>query len=821
MADPRVSSSQSTADHTRPPRWAWIKTRGAAFLIILTLGLNTWSLDDSRKAITEGATQQSTNITIAVGQTLDRALASLDLSLQAAARGMNIDDINSMPHESQQAVLFSSAEAIIGFSGFIITDTDGKVTYHTENSILEKLDYANTEYFQAHKNHKDLGFVLSGPMRDATTGHPIEIFSRRITRPDGSFGGIAASALDLVELKAIFAKLALKNRAAIVVLNTDGHVIMRYPSDDADIGKDMSKGGVMSHFRASPTGTFVDGVAKWDGVERLFSYREFPDYPLVIAVGFSTEDIYAAWVRRAELMTAALVILAMLYFYLTKSLEREIDQRRRTERDAREAQAGAEHATELLAESLARHTALFTNTADSMMVARATGKGDFIYEAVNPVWEQMTGLKGDDVVNRTPAECLPGPMSQQIESGWQETTRLRVPIHYQFTSPGKGGETEHWDALTCPVFASNGEIRRLIGVARNMTEQRRLQDKLRHAHRLEAVGELTAGIAHDFNNLLQAIVGSLEMVQDQPAIDKDGKDALGIATRAANQAASLVHQLLAFSRKQRLDPVLLHLKTAAPQIEGLVRSAIGRDHQFFVEVSEDAGPVLVDPGQLNNCILNLALNARDATPKGKSLRLRISPASPDEAAAADVTPGHYTRFIFEDEGNGISPEHLARVFEPFFSTKQIGKGTGLGLSMVQGFARQSGGDTTLESSVGIGTTVTIWLPNAKARPASKLSPPYEISSTPPKASRVLLVDDDASVRQTLSLFLRRSGYETVVRESGEHALVALQNEPAFDLLVTDQSMPGISGTELIEQALVKYPDMPTLLITGFDLVTGI
>lgn len=356
----------------------------------------------------------------------------------------------------------------------------------------------------------------------------------------------------------------------------------------------------------------------------------------------------------------------------------------------------------------------------------------------------------------------------------------------------------------------------LVCALRDATERNHLEASLRQAQRMEAVGQLTAGMAHDFNNLLQAILSAMDVLGEQTGLDEEGRDCLAAAEASAQRGAALVRRLLAFARKQPLAPTLLRPADVLSGVVALLGRTLGSRVRLETSAADEAWTVCADGTGLDDCLVNLALNARDAMPRGGVLQLRAENKGPEAARAMGLAPGDYVRFAVVDEGEGMAPEILARAMEPFFTTKPVGQGTGLGLPMVYGFARQSGGDVRIESAPGEGTAVSIWLPRAAERAAEGRG-----AVDGDGRKRVLVVDDEATVRWYMSLFLTKAGFIPSEAESAEAALELLRAGEQFDLIVTDQSMPGMSGCELVESALRLRPELPAMLVTGYDRVSGL
>ncbi|WP_052401904.1 response regulator [Muricoccus aerilatus] len=359
-------------------------------------------------------------------------------------------------------------------------------------------------------------------------------------------------------------------------------------------------------------------------------------------------------------------------------------------------------------------------------------------------------------------------------------------------------------------------------VIRSLTRIAELNDRLRQSQKMEAVGQLTGGIAHDFNNLLAGIVGSLEMLRARVAQGRVGEldRYLGAALGSANRAAALTHRLLAFSRRQTLDPRPTDVNRLVASMEELIRRTVSPEIHVETVMAGGLWTTLCDANQLENALLNLAINARDAMPDGGRLTIEAVNARLDDAYARrhhDVAPGQYVAISVTDTGAGMPPAIVARAFEPFFTTKPLGQGTGLGLSMVYGFAQQSNGYVRIYSEAGEGTTVRLYLPRctqeAAADPEAQEAAP---AATPVQGGTVLVVDDEAVVRMLVCEVLRDLGYGVVEAKDGAQAIRALDTMPRIDLMVTDVGLPGgMNGRQLADAMRERRPGMKVLFITGY------
>jgi signal transduction histidine kinase len=357
-----------------------------------------------------------------------------------------------------------------------------------------------------------------------------------------------------------------------------------------------------------------------------------------------------------------------------------------------------------------------------------------------------------------------------------------------------------------------------LAVARDITERRSLEDQLRQAQKMEGIGRLAGGIAHDFNNLLTAIGGRCYLVLDQLAPDHPLRHDLEIVQDAAERAARLTHQLLAFSRKQVLEPRVLDLTATVADIEPLLQRLIGEDIEVTMTLGSALGSVKVDPGQIEQLIINLAVNARDAMPQGGRLTLLTANVSLDEAYArlhAGVEPGRYVMLVVNDTGHGMDATTQARIFEPFFTTKEEGKGTGLGLATVYGIVKQSNGHIAVESAPGQGATFKIYLPIVDALPTTD-APVKGSGATPRGSETVLLVEDDEALRSLAREILQVQGY-TVLEAGvpGDAMRIAAGHQTPIHLLVTDVVMPQMNGKQLADRLRSGRPELKVLFMSGY------
>jgi PAS domain S-box-containing protein len=363
-----------------------------------------------------------------------------------------------------------------------------------------------------------------------------------------------------------------------------------------------------------------------------------------------------------------------------------------------------------------------------------------------------------------------------------------------------------------------GEHLSVCAMLTDVTDQRKMEEQLRQAQRLEAVGQMTGGIAHDFNNLLTVILGNSEILAEGVSANQDLHNLAEMIRKAAERGAEMTSRLLAFSRRQALDPKAVDINGLVSGVDGLLRRAVGGQVELEIRLGKDAGAVLIDAVQLENALLNLSVNARDALPDGGKLTIETKNLQLDQAYVADqpdVTPGMYTLISVSDTGTGMDEKTRLHAFEPFFTTKDFGKGSGLGLSMVYGFVKQSKGFVRICSELGHGTTVELYLPRLGGDAATD-NVQRRVNSTPVGSEKILVVEDDELVRTQVMVLLASLGYDVTGATNGAEALETLKSIGDFDLLFTDVVMPGgINGPQLADRAHKLYPGLAVLFTSGY------
>ena len=448
------------------------------------------------------------------------------------------------------------------------------------------------------------------------------------------------------------------------------------------------------------------------------------------------------------------------------------------------------------------------------------------YRFVNQKYAEWFGVPAESFLGRAFGEMLEPAVARRLQAHVDGALNGRsTHLEYELTAPAGRMYVRAYFIPHVPRIAD--EATSAVGcfvLTEDLTEYRQAQMALSQAQKLKAVGQLTGGIAHDFNNLLTVILGNLASVEEGLRDQPEHYKAVSTAMNAGRRGADLTRRLLAFSRRQTLQPCLLSPRQQLPEIAELLKRTLGASIELETATDDDVWSIQVDPGQLTNAVLNLAINARDAMPAGGRLRIEARNVTLDQTYAGrypDVVPGDYVRLTVADTGTGMTPDVLEQAFEPFFTTKGLGAGTGLGLSMVYGFVQQSGGHVRIRSQLGSGTSVELYLPRYVAKgkeriAGSAVSAGFDESRWRGREA-VLLVEDDPDIRDFVARSLLGLGYTVREAADGKSALELLETDAPVDLLLSDMTMPGgVSGRDLVIEARRRRPALKILCMSGYS-----
>ena len=463
-----------------------------------------------------------------------------------------------------------------------------------------------------------------------------------------------------------------------------------------------------------------------------------------------------------------------------------------------------------LSQEIEERRRIFESSNDLILVTDS--RGNFVQ--VSPSVTATLGYQPAELIGRSAVEFIHPDDLAHTRKEMQAARRGQHKRSFETRYVNKDGKPV---ALNWTGTWSE-PVRRYFFIGRDLTEKQAADAQLRHVQKMDAIGQLTGGVAHDFNNILTVITGTIGILEEAVADQPEYASIAKLIDEAAERGSNLTKHLLAFARKQPLQPVELDVNALVLESAKLLHPTLGEHIEITPLLAEDAWTALADPSQLATAVLNLAINARDAMPNGGKLALETANVVLDENYAerhSEVVPGHYVMIAVSDTGTGIPPALLERVFEPFFTTKEVGRGTGLGLSMVFGFVKQSGGHVNIYSEEGHGTSVKIYLPRATGLQQTNTEA-LAYSSIKGGNEKILVVEDDAMVRRYVMTQIQSLGYATLEASNASDALRVIDDHAAIDLLFTDVIMPGaMNGRQLVEEALKRRPGLKTLYTSGY------
>jgi PAS domain S-box-containing protein len=538
--------------------------------------------------------------------------------------------------------------------------------------------------------------------------------------------------------------------------------------------------------------------------------------------GYRAEERHLArqgWITSIALASGVALCLAAIG-WLFALRGREVEERRQLEEELRalnlELEDRVQERTAELKKTGDLLDAVVENLPDMILLKEAEGDR-FRYIFMNSAGERLIGRDRAAVIGKTEADLFPPDEAANIRDANKavvESGQARTFTDRRLTTTAGVRSVE---TRMVPITHGNSSPGQILAIIRDVTDTKAREEQVRQLQRMDAVGRLTGGIAHDFNNLLAIIHGNSELLRNRLEEGSDSAEMADDVIGASARGAELVRRLLAFARMQHLEPEAIDLNERLSGLIGLLERSLGENVKVRVKSAKGLWPAIVDPTQVDDAIVNLAINARDAMPGGGTLTIETENVTLDEDYAAhhvEVVPGDYVMLAVSDAGTGMSPDVIARAFEPFFTTKGESQGTGLGLSQVFGWVKQSGGHIKIYSELDHGTTIKLYLPRAEAQSSRKEQPAP--ARTPTGNETILVVEDNPNVRKTVIRQLHDLGYRTIEAASGAAALDLVKNGTAFDLLLTDVVMPGgITGYQLADQARAERPGLKVLFTSGY------
>ena len=663
-------------------------------------------------------------------------------------------------------------------------------------------NFADRPYYQMQRDDPGRGLFIDVPVASRMRKTLMIAVSRAYLTPDGRFGGVVFVPLDYENLRQFFLSMNVGQRGTVTLYRDDGTILLRVPNADDLAGRNVRSNRLFSlHLPRASSGSF-QGSGMTDGTSRSISYRRVAGLPLVVSVARDPVEYLAGWKNNALYYSAIAAGLNLLIVGFGLGLARQWRLREQSERALRD--------------NLEQHQLVTENVPALIVHVGVDGRIRYANRVAREWYAQPSA---EAIRSRRIDEFIDPSLVAEAKSRIEAVLAGRTAGGEEKAAFPDG--RERWcETIRVPDCGQDGAVRGYFVLSVDITERKRIEDELRQAQKMEAIGQLAGGIAHDSNNMLAATLGNLDLLLDTlPPAEISCRGLAERAIEAAERVADLNRRLLAFARKQTLRPQITDVNQLVGGMTTILQRTLGETIEIEVAQDPMLWQCLIDPTQLQNALLNLALNARDAM--AGSGRLTITTANavldqPLDDCDERIPPGDYVTIAVTDVGAGMPPEIARRAFEPFFTTKEFGEGSGLGLSMVYGFARQSGGMAVIASQVAQGTRVTLYLPSAGPGPAERPRSGVARLLRPETGERILVVEDNPLVGAMASTMLSSIGYSPVVVVNASAAIAELERPDPIALLLTDIVLPGGStGVDLARQARRRWPKLPILFMSGF------
>jgi PAS domain S-box-containing protein len=780
--------------------------------------------DGARTTLQEGAQRETHNLARAFAHHAARTLGESDQVLRNLAD--DLADASATLLGDQAALhdlLLGRLAGAPELRSLSLADASGQLIASTLSYPVDKISLAERPAFQEHRDNPDLGLRFGATGVGRIGGQAFIALSRRWSGPDGSFRGLVLAGLDPGYFGDFYQAIDLGVNSQIALLGEDGRLLVGAPP--VGTPAEPLDWPLMAELRNGSTGGWVVGPGLHGEGDYLFAFRKLDRYPLVAVVGIDRALLLGTWDEGQIWRLLLIVLLGIGLLALTAALVRSIGQIYDSRRVA--------HSR---AQALAT---VIDSIADGLMMIDAEGKvllqnPKAVELFGGPTWQigELHQPPGTRVLRIDASGPLPDDERLLARALRGESVDQKLFLVRREGDP----VTSVISGSSRPIRDVQGKVIGAVALLRDVTQQRQLDERLRTAQRLEALGQLTGGVAHDFNNLLTVITGSAEELLTRNRDTAQQQTLAQMILETSERASRLTRHLLAFARQQTLAPRPLDVNEQLVGLERLLARTLGATIEIKLKLDPELWPALADSSQLETAVINLSVNGRDAMPGGgrviiSTQRTTIRPGAAglagevassrmggaaDGAAPPDAKPGDYVTICVADNGTGMLPEVARRAFDPFFTTKDVGKGTGLGLSMVYGFAQQSGGFVTLDTQPGVGTTVCLHLPRAAGLIKAASAPPASPAlATGGATERILLVEDDPAVRRLVEEQLLSLGYRVTTAAEARAAVAVLAAGLPIDLMLTDLLMPnGMDGLALAEEARRLRPGLKIILATG-------
>ncbi len=777
-------------------------TRALVGLGMLLVAINVasaiWDVRSSRELTERRAQRDFSNLTSLLAEQTAASLESVDLILRNAQRARGAHNVaGAVPRLRDELVRVPQLAEILVFDG------QGEIVARTSELPTIDPDLAGKALFTAHLDGGADRLFLSEPYLGGPVGTSWRfVMSRRLEGPAGGFGGVLAAVLEIETFDRLYRTIDLGDGGFLTLLSMDGRVVTRIP-DPPDV-----RGRTLQHdeiFGAVSRGGRFEGWtdSPISGQRVLLSASAVRGFPMFVASGSTERAVFAPWREQTRLIGLRTLLTSGAMLALIALAAWGLARRERA-----------------LRESEKRFRAMIEHSSDAAVLSHPE-KG-ILY--ASPSLERMLGYRQEEIQGGQAYDYLHPEHRAEALRRREELLRTPGKVLRSETLVRHQDGSWRWTENTMSNLLHEPSVRALVLNLRDITERKqadaeraRLEQRLRQAEKMEAVGRLAGGIAHDFNNILGGILGYAEMLVEgaEPGSPQQ-RYARNVLT-AASRAGALVEQILWYSRSQRGKRVPVQMERIVAETLDLVRGSLAAGIRLETRLPASSLFVVGDPTQLHQIMMNLSTNALHAMGERGVLRVTLEAEEVLEQrvfAHSTLHPGPYARLTVEDTGSGMDSTTLARLFEPFFTTKEVGKGTGLGLSLVYGIVTDSSGAIDVQSEPGRGSRFVIYLPRVDAPVLAD----DESEAPVPRGQgeRVLVVDDEAALVALASEVLKRLGYEPVAFSDGAAALAGFDAAPQrFDAVIADEVMPGLTGTELARRLRERRADLPILLVSGY------